>query len=102
MAVLTDEALETALAGAPAWSRSEGGDAIRRSVKFRDFAAAFGFMTAVAIDAQALDHHPDWSNSWATVEISLSTHAEGGLTRRDFTLAAKIDARVDAAGGQPA
>lgn len=99
MAVLADEALQSALAGAPAWSLSGEGTAIRRSVKFKDFAAAFGFMTAVAIDAQALDHHPDWSNSWATVEISLSTHAEGGLTRRDFTLAAKIDARADAAGG---
>lgn len=102
MAILTGDALDAALAGAPAWSRSEDGRAIRRSVKFKDFAAAFGFMTAVAIDAQALDHHPDWSNSWATVEISLSTHSEGGLTRRDFTLAAKIDARADAAGGQPA
>lgn len=102
MAVLTDDALQSALAGAPAWSLSGEGDAIQRTVKFKDFAAAFGFMTAVAIDAQALDHHPDWSNAWATVEISLSTHADGGLTRRDFTLAAKIDARADAAGGQPA
>lgn len=102
MALLTGDALDAALAGAPAWSVSGDGTSIRRSVKFRDFAAAFGFMTAVAIEAQALDHHPDWSNSWATVEISLSTHSEGGLTRRDFTLAAKIDARADAAGGAAA
>lgn len=102
MALLSGPALDDALAGAPAWSRSDGGAAIQRGVKFGDFATAFGFMTAVALEAQALDHHPDWSNSWATVEITLSTHSEGGLTELDFTLASKIDAHAAATGGQPA
>lgn len=97
--LLSGPDLDDALAGAPAWSVSEGHAAIRRTVKFKDFATAFGFMTAVALEAQALDHHPDWSNSWATVELSLSTHSAGGLTALDFELAARIDRHAAAAGG---
>lgn len=94
---LTDDAIAEALRGLPAWSLAQGGGAITRSLRFRDFATAFGFMTAVALEAQAADHHPDWSNSWATVEISLTTHAAGGLTQRDLDLAARIDHHAAAA-----
>ena len=68
------------------------GTAIARQFRFADFSQAFGFMTRVALAAETLDHHPDWSNVYSTVDITLSTHDAGGLTELDFTLAAKIDA----------
>jgi Pterin-4a-carbinolamine dehydratase len=74
------------------WSVNADGTAISRRFVFRDFSEAFGFMTRVALAAEALDHHPDWSNVFRTVEISLSTHDARGLTELDFTLAVKIDA----------
>jgi len=73
------------------WSPVEGRDAIRRSLKFKDFSAAWGFMTRVALAAEAMDHHPEWSNVWNKVDIVLSTHDAGGLTKRDADLAGKID-----------
>lgn len=97
MEPLPRDAVDEAMATLPAWSLSEDGKHIVRALLFPDFAAAFGFMTAVAIEAQAADHHPDWSNSYATVAISLTTHAAGGLTERDFALARKADALAVAA-----
>jgi 4a-hydroxytetrahydrobiopterin dehydratase len=73
------------------WSLVPGRDAIRRSLKFKNFSAAWGFMTRVALTAEAMDHHPEWSNVWNRVEIVLSTHDAGGLTKRDADLAGKID-----------
>ena len=75
-------------------------DALRRSFRFRDFSEAFGFMTRVALLAEKHDHHPDWSNAWNRVEITLTTHDAGGLTARDVALARAIDALLpaDAAG----
>ena len=67
-------------------------DAIRREFKFADFSAAWGFMTRVALLAEKLDHHPDWSNVWNTVRIELSTHDAGGLSENDVKLAKAIDA----------
>ena len=58
---------------------------------FSDFNAAFGFMTRVALVAEKLDHHPEWSNVYKTVEVTLSTHDAGGLTMRDVTLAEAMD-----------
>ena len=58
--------------------------------EFKDFSAAFGFMTRVAIAAEKMDHHPDWSNAWNKVTIDLSTHSAGGITKNDFDLAEKI------------
>lgn len=66
-------------------------DAIYRSFEFKDFIAAFSFMTSVAILAEKNSHHPNWDNVYNKVNISLSTHDAGGLTERDFSLAAKID-----------
>ena len=66
-------------------------DAIQRKFKFADFNEAFGFMTRVAIKAQEMDHHPEWSNVYNKVEITLSTHDAGGLTERDIKLATFID-----------
>lgn len=76
----------------PAWSLVEGRDAITRSFRFRDFTEAWGFLSRVALLAEKHDHHPEWSNVWNRVEITLSTHDAGGLTRRDVALAKAIDA----------
>lgn len=84
-------AIDDALGALPDWSLASDGRAITRDLRFKDFATAFGFMTAVALEAQAADHHPDWSNAWSTVRITLTTHAAGGLTERDTSLAARID-----------
>ncbi len=74
------------------WTRSDDGIWIRRSFRFRDFSEAWGFMTRVALLAERMDHHPNWSNVWNTVEIALSTHDSGGLTAKDVALAKAIDA----------
>lgn len=64
---------------------------IRKKITFKDFSKAFGFMTVVALEAQKLNHHPDWENAYNKVTISLSTHDAGGLTELDFKLAKLID-----------
>jgi 4a-hydroxytetrahydrobiopterin dehydratase len=63
---------------------------LHREFEFKDFSAAFGFMTRVAIAAEKMDHHPDWSNSWNKVKVDLCTHSAGGLTKNDFELAGKM------------
>jgi 4a-hydroxytetrahydrobiopterin dehydratase len=70
------------------WSVVNGN--LHRVFEFKDFSHAFGFMTRVALAAEKMDHHPDWSNSWNKVTIDLSTHSAGGLTKNDFDLAEKI------------
>ncbi len=76
----------------PAWSLVAGRDAIHRAWKFADFSAAWAFMSRVALLAEKHDHHPEWSNVWNRVEITLSTHDAGGLSARDLALAHAIDA----------
>lgn len=76
----------------PGWTLVEGRDAITRSFRFADFNAAWGFMSRVALLAEKQDHHPEWSNVWNRVEITLSTHDAGGLSARDVALAKAIDA----------
>lgn len=68
------------------------GHALRKEFVFRDFADAFAFMTRVAAEAEAMNHHPDWSNSWNRVVIELTSHDVDRLTARDTRLAAAIDA----------
>ena len=92
MAKLTAEEREAALEGLAGWTWDEERDAIARGFRFRDFSEAFAFMTRVALLAEKADHHPEWSNVWNRVEIALTTHDAGGLTRRDTDLAAAIDA----------
>lgn len=71
---------------------SETGDGLHRELQFADFSAAFAFMTRVALVAEKLDHHPDWSNSWSTVRITLRSHDAGNtVTARDRRMAEAID-----------
>lgn len=88
---LTANELSTLLKELPGWKTDDSGTSIHRSLKFADFNEAFGFMTRVAIKAQEMDHHPEWSNVYSKVEITLSTHEAKGLTSRDAKLARFID-----------
>lgn len=73
------------------WHLEEGGRAISKTFGFASFREAFAFMTECALVAEKLDHHPDWKNSYAAVEVTLSTHSAGGLTELDFQLALEMD-----------
>lgn len=97
MAVLTDAEVATALDTLPEWSRD--GDAIRREVKLRDFAAAMAFVNQVASLAEAANHHPDIDIRWNRVTLTLSTHSEGGITEQDIALARQIDQALPASAG---
>ncbi|HYG28239.1 MAG TPA: 4a-hydroxytetrahydrobiopterin dehydratase [Caulobacteraceae bacterium] len=81
-----------ALSQLAGWSAAEGRDAIVRTFAFKDFNAAFGFMTRVALAAEKLDHHPEWSNVYNKVEVLLATHDADGVTELDVTLARIMDA----------
>jgi 4a-hydroxytetrahydrobiopterin dehydratase len=84
-------ARKAALAGLPEWRPVDGRDAIQRRFKFADFNEAWGFMCRIALQAEKMDHHPEWSNVYSTVDIALSTHDCGGLSERDIALARFID-----------
>ena len=89
--LLTGSERDAALTRLGAWTLSADGKAIARTYKFADFGAAFGFMASAALAAEKLDHHPDWSNSWNKVEVTLSTHSAGGVTDLDVKLAEAMD-----------
>lgn len=72
------------------WSLQEG--KLCRTCKFQDFSAAFAFMTRVAMAAEQMNHHPEWSNVWNRVDIALTTHDAGGISELDFELASRIEA----------
>ena len=88
---LNAEARNRALAELPGWDPVEGRDAIEKSFRFQDFNRAWGFMSRVALAAEAMNHHPEWSNAYNRVEIVLTTHDCGGLSERDIRLAEKIE-----------
>jgi len=89
---LTSEARAALLEELSGWVAVEGRDALRKSFKFNSFNQAWGFMTRVALAAEAQNHHPEWSNVYNRVEIVLTTHECGGLSQRDAKLARSIDA----------
>lgn len=91
---LTDSQRVEALANLPEWTHDPVRDAITRSLRFADFAQAFGFMTRIAILAEKADHHPEWSNVYNRVEILLTTHDADGLSQRDIDLATAIDSML--------
>jgi 4a-hydroxytetrahydrobiopterin dehydratase len=76
------------------WRMVDGRDAIAKTFGFRNFIEAFGWMAKVAIWAEKLDHHPEWSNVYKTVDVVLSTHSVDGLSILDVKLAQKMDALV--------
>lgn len=90
-----------ALKGLPLWRKADDvRPAIARSLVFADFNAAFGFMTRVALLADKVDHHPEWSNVYNRVEVLLTTHDAGGVTDRDLNMARFIDEAAAAMGVQ--
>lgn len=91
---LTPDQRADVLASLPGWQLRGDGLAITRSLTFKDFSEAFAFMTRVALYAESADHHPEWSNVWNRVEITLTTHDAGGLSQRDVTMAEAIDAML--------
>lgn len=97
---LDTDALTTALAdlnalGQGGWSLADG--ALCKTFAFPDFVRAFGFMTQVALIAESMNHHPDWSNAYAHVRVALSTHETGGITERDIELARQMERLVASA-----
>lgn len=82
---------QAALDRVPLWQEVAGRDAITRKFVFADFNAAFGFMARVALKAEKMDHHPEWTNIYRTVEVTLTTHDTGGLTSKDLLLAQIMD-----------
>jgi 4a-hydroxytetrahydrobiopterin dehydratase len=78
------------------WTVEEGGKALIRTFKFADFSEAFGFLTRVALHAEKLDHHPEFTNVWNRVDFRLTSHDAGGVTDRDVSLAEAIN-RIAAA-----
>ena len=100
---MTDARLDLAqaLQDLPDWVADDGPrQAIRRRLVFADFNAAFGFMTRVALLADKMDHHPEWSNVYNRVEVLLTTHDADGVTRRDIEMAGFIDQIAPRAGGE--
>ncbi len=92
--LLDVDAIEALMEKHPSWVRQ--GDALRKSFVFADFSEAFAFMTRVAIVAEILNHHPNWSNVWNTVDIAITTHDQGGLTALDRSFIERVE-RIAAA-----
>lgn len=90
---LNDQQIRTALSEIPGWAVSADSNtpAIKKDFKFKTFVEAWAFMTRVAALADSMDHHPDWSNSYNKVSISLSTHDSGGVTEKDIEMAKDIN-----------
>ena len=80
-----------ALKELPGWREAKDGKAITRTYSFADFNEAFGFMALAALVAEKMDHHPDWSNAYKTVAVTLSSHDAGGVSERDIRLAKAMD-----------
>lgn len=87
---LDETALREALAELPGWSLEAG--KLHREYRFPDFVTAFGFMSSVALVAEAMNHHPEWQNVYNRVVVDLVTHDAGGITKKDLALAKRMDA----------
>lgn len=88
--ILNSDELTSALTSLPEWTTREG--RLHREYRFKNFSQAMGFMVSVALEAEKMNHHPDWSNSYSRVSIDLMTHSAGGITENDIQLARKIQA----------
>lgn len=91
---------EEGLESLPDWGLVAGRDALQRTFRFENFNQAWGFMCRVALVAEKLEHHPEWSNVWNRVEVTLTTHDAGGLTALDLRLARAMD-RIASTMGVP-
>jgi 4a-hydroxytetrahydrobiopterin dehydratase len=89
MKKLSPDDVAERLALLPAWTLD--GDRLYRDFRFSSFARAFGFMATAALVCERMDHHPEWLNSYDRLQVWLSTHDAGGITERDFALAAAMD-----------
>ena len=89
MAVLDDQEIERRIGELPGWKRD--GNSLKRQFKFDDFQASVDFVNRITPAAEDMNHHPDLAISWNTVDCSLSTHSEGGITEADFDLARQIN-----------
>lgn len=93
MSAYTNQQIETELRKLPEWSLNNE-NKLFSTYQFEDFTTAFSFMTAVALEAEKLNHHPEWSNVYSLIKIKLTTHDAGGITKLDIQLAAKISKRA--------
>ena len=89
MSAMDEQDILTATAALDGWNVEAG--KLAKSFRFSDFVAAFGFMSKVALVAEKMDHHPEWYNVYNTVKVELTTHDAGGITAKDFELAAAMD-----------
>jgi len=90
---LSDQEAANGIASLAGWKIEQG--KLHKAFEFRDFIQAFGFMSRVALVAESLGHHPEWSNVWNKVVVNLSTHSIGGISRLDIELAGKIQELAD-------
>ncbi len=88
---LTDEQIAEKIQDLDGWAHNRAENRVEKSFQFATFVEAFGFMSQVALLAEKMDHHPDWSNVYNRVHVALNTHDAGGVTNRDFKLAKAID-----------
>jgi 4a-hydroxytetrahydrobiopterin dehydratase len=93
---LAELQIENALRALPGWTLQDG--KLHRDLRFKDFSAAFAFMTRVALEAEKRDHHPEWSNVWNRVSIDLVTHESNGISERDVALALRISELASSSG----
>lgn len=91
MQILSSAIRDAEMASLPGWAYDESRSALVKRFSFDDFVVAFGFMTQVAIEAEKMNHHPEWTNVYRHVDIRLTTHDAGGVTMRDITLARAIE-----------
>lgn len=96
---LTPDERDAALSQLPDWQPVDGRDAIQRSFKFKTFNQAFGFMTHAAMQAEKLDHHPEWFNVYNKVDVVLTTHDCDGLSELDVKMAKFMDKAADRFAG---
>ena len=92
MKKLTPSQRADALKKLPKWKPVTGRDAITRKFEFANFSEAWAFMTRAALQAEKMDHHPEWFNVYNKVEVTLATHDAGGVTQKDIELATAMDA----------
>lgn len=88
---LSDQDITNSLVERDGWEKVNNRDAISKTFQFKNFSQAFGWITRVALQAETMNHHPEWFNVWNRVEVTLATHDAGGVTELDLKLAAAMD-----------